>query len=123
METAAAAATSHLRDRPAVHRGVGLTMPRGQTGPATQLLRTGEPGHVTDLGDQDRGEGRADPADLLDDPVATVPDESVRDHRPEQLDLPVVGVDQLEQRVNALAIDQIQRRGAQPCLSSGPEHV
>ena len=47
-------------------------MPRRQTGPATQLFRAGESGYVTDLGDQDRGEGRADAADLLDHPVAAV---------------------------------------------------
>jgi hypothetical protein len=98
-------------------------MPRSQPGPATQLFRAGESGHVTDLGDQDRGEGRADPADLLDHPVAAVPGEPVGDHRPGQFDLPVIGVDQLEQRVDALAVDQIQRRNAQPCLPGGPEHV
>src|SRR6187397_2888448 len=85
-EAAAAAATSHLRDRAAVHRGVGLAMPRGQPGPAAQLLRPGEPAHVADLGDEHRGERRADPADLLDHPVAAMPGEPARDHLPEQVD-------------------------------------
>src|SRR5512133_2329777 len=88
-EAAAAAATSHLGDPAAVHGGVGLAMPRSQPGPAAQLLRPGEPGHVADLGDEHRGEGRTDAADLLDHPVAAVPGEPVGDHRPEQLDLPV----------------------------------
>ena len=98
-------------------------MPRRQTGPATQLFRAGESGYVTDLGDQDRGEGRADAADLLDHPVAAVPGEPVGDHRPEAFDLPVVGVDQLEQRVDALAVDQIQRCGAQPGLPGPSEQI
>jgi hypothetical protein len=85
----------------------------GQPGPAAQLLRTTEPADVTDLSDEHRGEGRADTTDLLDHPVATVPGETVGDHRPEQLNLSVVGVDQLQQRVDPLPVDQLQRHGAQ----------
>ena len=65
--------------------------------------------NVTDLGDKDRSEGRPDPADLLDFPIPAVPGEPVGDHCPEHLDLTVIGIDQLQQRKNALAIDQIQR--------------
>jgi hypothetical protein len=95
----------------------------GQSGPAAQLLRAGEPADVADLGDEHRGKGRADPADLLDHPVATVPGKPVRDHRPERFDLAVVGVDELEQRIDALAVDQIQGRGAQPRHPGPPEQV
>src|SRR4051794_30377154 len=90
-EAAVAAATSLFRDGAAVHGGVGLAVPWGQPGPAAQLLRPGEPADVADLGNEDRSEGGADPADLLDHPVAAVPGEPVRDHLPEQVDLAVVG--------------------------------
>jgi uncharacterized small protein (DUF1192 family) len=103
-----------------VHGGVRLAVARGQSCPAAQLLWSGEAGHVADLGHEHRGEGGADPADLLDRPVAAVPGEPVRDHRPERLDLPVVGVDELEQRVDALAVDQLQRRAAQHAIPARP---
>ena len=44
----------------------------GQPGPAGQLRRPGRTGDVTDLGDEHRGQDRADPGDLLDRGVAGV---------------------------------------------------
>ena len=38
-----------------------------------------EPRHVTDLRDEDRGEGGSDPGDLLDGPVAGVVSQLVGD--------------------------------------------
>src|SRR4051812_10174006 len=71
-ETAAAAATSHLRDRTAVHGGVGLPMPRGQPGPRAQVPGRGEPRHVPDLGHEHRRPHWANPGDGLDRPIPLV---------------------------------------------------
>src|SRR4051812_26579930 len=45
---AVAAATSHLADRPPVHRGVGLAVPRSQARPRGQVRGGREPVHVPD---------------------------------------------------------------------------
>src|SRR5262245_26125861 len=93
-EAAAAAATSHLRDRAAVHGGVGLAVTRGEPGPRTQVPGGGEAGDVADLGDEHRRPGGADPGDLLDRPVAGMGGQSGGDPPGGQLDLPVEALDQ-----------------------------
>ena len=65
---------------PAGDLGVGLAVPRRQPGPRAQLARVLEPGHVADLGDDDRGQHRADAGQLLDHLVAAVTGQQVRDH-------------------------------------------
>jgi hypothetical protein len=97
--------------------------PPGEPGELGELLLVVEPADVADLGDEHRGEGRADPADLLDHPIPAMSPEPMVDHRPEQLNLCVVGIDQLQQGQNALAVDQIQRRRAQPRHPRDPEHI
>ena len=52
-----------LGDPAAVHVGVGLVVLGGQPGPAGQLRGAGEPGDVTDLGDEHRAQDRPDPGD------------------------------------------------------------
>ena len=52
-----------LGDPAAVHGGVGLVVLGGQPGPRGQLRRSGEPGHVTDLGDEHRSQDRSDARD------------------------------------------------------------
>jgi hypothetical protein len=98
-------------------------MPGSQPGPAGQLFRAGKPTDVPDFGDEDRSEGRTDPADLLDHLISTVPGEPVDDHRPEHHNFPVVGIDELQQRIDPLAVDQIQRRPPQPRHASLSEHI
>jgi hypothetical protein len=99
-------------DRGAADGGVGLAMVWGEPCPAGQILGTGEPVNLTDLGDKDRSEGRSDPADLLDHPIPAMTAEPMSDHRPEHLDFTVIGIDQLQQGKHTLAVDQIQRRCA-----------
>ncbi len=52
--------------------GVGLSQSRGEPGPRTRPARTVEAGHVTDLGDEHRGQHVTDPADVLDHPIAGI---------------------------------------------------
>ena len=56
--------------------------------------------HVTDLGDQDRGHGRADPVDRLDRPIAAMAAQPAADLRLEHRDLTVVELDQVTQRLD-----------------------
>jgi len=93
-EAAAAAATSHLGDPATVHGGVGLAVARGQPGPAGQLRGAGEPGDVTDLGDEHRREHRADPGNGLDRGVAGIGAQSPGDEVGEQPDLELEVLDQ-----------------------------
>jgi hypothetical protein len=123
METAAAAATSHLRDRPAVHRGVGLVVFRGQPGPGRQLRRPGEPADVADLGDEYRGQHRPDPGDLQERPVARMFAEPAGDEGGEQLDLEVQRLDQPPQRVDPGPGLRCQPRPGQQLLSARAEQV
>jgi hypothetical protein len=48
-------------DPPAVHRGIGLVVFRGQPGPAGQLRCPAEAMHITDLGDEHRTQDRPTP--------------------------------------------------------------
>ena len=50
-----------LGDPATVHVGVGLVMLGCQTGPARQLRRVPEPGHLTDLDEEHRSQDRATP--------------------------------------------------------------
>ena len=93
-EAAAAAATSHLGDRAAVHGGVGLVVFRGQPGPRGQLLGLAEAGDVADLGDEHGRQDRPDPGDELDGLVPGVGAQPSGDQLGEQLDLEVQGGDQ-----------------------------
>jgi hypothetical protein len=52
---------SLLGDPPAVHRGIGLMVLRGQPGPAGQLRCPAESAHLADLGDEHRGQDRPPP--------------------------------------------------------------
>ena len=61
-----------LGDAASVDLRVGLAMLGGHAGPGTQLLRSGEAGHVADLSHEDRGEDRADTVDSLDAMAACV---------------------------------------------------
>jgi hypothetical protein len=110
-------------DGTAADGGIGLAMAGGESSPAGQLFRTGEPVNVTNLGGEDRSEGRSDPADLLDDPIPAMTAKPLSNHHPKHLDLTVIGIDQLQQGQHPLAINQIQRRGAQPRHPSHSEHI
>src|SRR5258708_2418713 len=57
----------------------GLAVPRGQPRPRAQLPGVLEPGHLADLGDDDRGQHRADAGQLLDHLVTAVTGQQVRD--------------------------------------------
>jgi hypothetical protein len=99
-EAAAAAATSHLGDPAAVHRGVGLAVSRGQPGPAGQLGGSAEATDVADLSDEHRPEQRPDTRDLLDRPVARIGAQPAGDQLGEGVDLEVQAGDQPQQRVD-----------------------
>src|SRR6266487_257269 len=62
---------------PAGHLGVRLAVAGGEPGPRAQLGGVFEPGHVPDLGDDDRGVHRADAGQLLDHLVAAVAGDSM----------------------------------------------
>src|SRR5262249_38807971 len=67
-----------LGDPAADDRGVGLAVPRGEPGPAAQLLGAAEPADVADLGHDDRAEDPTDARQLADGPVAVMPGQQVR---------------------------------------------
>ena len=62
-------------DRPAVNLGVGLAVTRAPPRRRTQLVRRREASDVADLGNEHRGQHRADPVDRLDRPIPTMIDQ------------------------------------------------
>ena len=81
-----------------MHSGIGLAVPWRQPSPGTQLLGPAEAGHVTDLGDEDRGEDRADPVDGLHRPVARIAGQLRRGPPAHHVDLEIQRLDQPAQR-------------------------
>jgi hypothetical protein len=69
-------------------------VPRRQARPAAQRAGGREPGDVTDLGDEHRGEHRADPRNRLDGGVAGVGAQTSGDEVGEQSDLELEVLDQ-----------------------------
>src|ERR1035438_4119453 len=69
-----------LSDMPAGDLGVRLTVTGRQPGPRAQLARVLEPGDVADLGDDHRGQHRADAGQLLDHLVAAVTGQQAGDY-------------------------------------------
>jgi hypothetical protein len=61
-----------LGDPAVMYVGVGLMVFRGESGPARQLRRGGEPGHLADLGDEDLSQDRTDARNLLHRHIAGV---------------------------------------------------
>ena len=108
-------------DVSAAHHGVGPVVARGQPGPRTQPGGTGEPMHVTDLGDEHRAQEGAHTGQLLDPLVAGVPDELVGDHDAEPGFVGIQGVDELPQRDHPLHVAGPQRHVSQPLASADPE--
>ena len=122
-EAAAAAATSHLGNRAAVHGGVGLAVPRGEPGPRAQVSGRGEAGDVADLGDEHRRPGRADPGNLLDRPIAGVGGQPGGDPAGGQLDLQIEGVDQPAVGVDPGPVGDIQRGLVELGAAARPEQI
>lgn len=94
----------------AAEGGIGFAMPWRRPSPAGQPFWTGKAVNVVDLGDEDGREGGSDSTDLLDHPISAMTGQPVSNHPAEQFDFAVVGVDELQQETDALAVDQIQRR-------------
>ena len=90
---------------------------RGQPGPRRQLCGSGEPVHVTDLGDEHRGQNRADPGDGLYGPVTGVGDQPAADQPGEQVDLDIEVVDQPAQRPQP---GQVRRGCVEPFQQADP---
>jgi hypothetical protein len=76
-----APASTPAGDRPAMHRGVRLPVPRCQPGPRAHFAGIGEAGDVAELGDEHRGQDRADAVDLLDHAVTTLLTQGQTDRR------------------------------------------
>jgi hypothetical protein len=126
-EAAAAAATSHLGDPAAVHRGVGLAVSRSQPRPAGQLRGPAEATDVADLGDEHRPEQRSDTRDLLDRPVAQIGAQPAADQPGEGVDLEIQAGDQPQQRVDPRSGLHRQHRGhrgaGEQLLPGRPEQI
>jgi hypothetical protein len=122
-EAAAAAATSHLGDRAAVHGGVGLAVAWGEPGPGAQVPGRGEAGDVADLGDEHRGPGRPDPGNGLDRPISGVGGQAGGDPSAGQVDLGVEGVDDPEVGVHPGPVGPIQRCRGELGPPGRPEQI
>lgn len=84
--------------------GIGLVVPWSQPGPRTELVRSREPLHITDFGDEDRRQDRTDTRYLLDRPVPGITAEPASDEGGEPRLLGVEGVDELQQRQHSLGV-------------------
>lgn len=75
-----------------------------QPGPAAQLLRTGEAGHIADLGDEHR-------RGWLGSPVAAVASQVGGDDAREAVDVAVVDLDEIQQRRHSQLVGWRQPEG------------
>lgn len=114
---------SLLGDLAAPRLGVGLMVLGCESGPRTQVRGCRKAGHVTDLGDENRGDGRADTLDRLHRPIATIALEVLMDVALEHHDLAVVVLDQLPQRLHPDREVASQVELVQLTSSGRAEHV
>ena len=92
-----------LGDPATVHVGVGLVMLGCQTGPARQLRRVPEPGHLTDLDEEHPQPGSGHPGQLPQRAIAGIGDQPPSGQPGEQVDLLVQVLDQAAQRLHRAA--------------------
>ena len=84
-------------------------MTRGQPGPRAQVGGSGEAVHVTDLGDEYRGQRRSDAWHLLDRVIAAVRLEPLGDQPGEAGLMVVEDVDEFPNRAHPLGVGGPQR--------------